>query len=77
MCRRRNGLHCHHIIFRSQGGDDADWNLVTLCFKCHHAVHDRWLVIKAADPDAEIVDANKRLLFEPINGWRPMKRMVA
>ena len=28
-------LVLHHIIFRSNGGSDAPWNLITLCNKCH------------------------------------------
>jgi hypothetical protein len=29
-CERRRGAHAHHIVFRSQGGDDARWNLLWL-----------------------------------------------
>lgn len=35
----------HHIIFRSQGGPDEAWNLITLCKVHHQEVHrnpDRW-----------------------------------
>lgn len=28
-------LVLHHITFRSNGGSDAPWNLITLCTKCH------------------------------------------
>ncbi|MDQ7826490.1 MAG: HNH endonuclease signature motif containing protein [Candidatus Eremiobacteraeota bacterium] len=34
-CRCRRHLHVHHIIRRSQGGTDDEWNLVTLC-EAHH-----------------------------------------
>ncbi len=34
-------LQPHHRKFRSQGGGDTLDNLVTLCAKCHRAVHDR------------------------------------
>ena len=33
-------LEVHHIIFRSKGGTDDERNLITLCEKCHKAVHD-------------------------------------
>ena len=33
-------LEVHHIIFRSQGGSDELDNLITLCEKCHKAIHD-------------------------------------
>jgi 5-methylcytosine-specific restriction endonuclease McrA len=32
----------HHIIYRSQGGDDAVYNLVELCVYCHNpGAHER------------------------------------
>lgn len=35
-----NKLQLHHwFSFRSQGGGHDAWNLVTLCFRCHHEVH--------------------------------------
>ncbi len=33
-------LEVHHIIFRSLGGSDELDNLITLCEKCHSAIHD-------------------------------------
>lgn len=38
-------LEVHHIIFRSKGGTDDERNLITLCEKCHKAVHDGILVL--------------------------------
>ena len=38
-------LEVHHIIFRSLGGSDDERNLITLCEKCHKAVHDGLLVL--------------------------------
>ncbi|MDQ7824963.1 MAG: HNH endonuclease, partial [Candidatus Eremiobacteraeota bacterium] len=39
-CRCRRGLHVHHIIRRSQGGTDDEWNLIVLCEACHlHLLH--------------------------------------
>lgn len=47
VCKSRNHLHCHHIIFRSQGGSDSTGNLITLCNKCHiDGVHKNHLKIK-------------------------------
>ena len=38
-------LEVHHIIFRSQGGSDELDNLLTLCEKCHKALHDGKIVL--------------------------------
>jgi RNA-directed DNA polymerase len=32
-------LHVHHIVPKTQGGTDDLDNLITLCPRCHHAVH--------------------------------------
>ena len=34
-----SNLEVHHREFRSQSGDDAEQNLVTLCAACHSIVH--------------------------------------
>ena len=38
-------LEVHHIIFRSLGGTDDEKNLITLCEKCHKAIHDGILIL--------------------------------
>ena len=32
-------LEVHHIYYRSHGGPDEPWNLITLCRGCHEAAH--------------------------------------
>lgn len=39
VCGVAQNLHVHHILFRSQGGPDEDWNLITLCSSCHDVAH--------------------------------------
>ncbi|MGD9581635.1 MAG: HNH endonuclease [Vampirovibrionia bacterium] len=39
-CGSANVVSAHHIIFRSDDGDDALENLISLCFTCHRRVHD-------------------------------------
>jgi HNH endonuclease len=34
-CSSRRNLEVHHVIYRSRGGGDEEWNLVTLC-RFHH-----------------------------------------
>ena len=51
ICRRveSNGsvhskIQLHHLIRRSQGGDDVPENIVPLCGECHRRLHDGRLV---------------------------------
>lgn len=43
--KKHTRLEVHHIIFRSLGGTDDERNLITLCEKCHKAIHDGILVL--------------------------------
>lgn len=38
-CGAMTNLEIHHQEFRSQGGDDSELNLITLCAGCHAQVH--------------------------------------
>jgi 5-methylcytosine-specific restriction endonuclease McrA len=38
-CGAGSNLEVHHKEFRSQGGDDSEQNLITLCTGCHSIVH--------------------------------------
>lgn len=38
-CERRPGVHVHHKVFRSQGGNDHPDNLQWVCLSCHDDVH--------------------------------------
>jgi 5-methylcytosine-specific restriction endonuclease McrA len=40
-CGNRSNLEVHHKDFRSQGGDDSEENLITLCASCHSLFHRR------------------------------------
>lgn len=40
LCGETEGLEVHHIKHRSEGGDDSDNNLVTLCKRCHALQHE-------------------------------------
>ncbi len=40
-CGKREQLEIHHLIRRSQAGDDAEENLIALCHSCHRKAHLR------------------------------------
>ena len=70
-CYYRNGLSVHHIVYRSQGGPDEDWNLVTLCTSCHNGIH---VDMQDGVPGLTILqpaNAEERLIFRRAEGWRP------
>lgn len=39
-CGFRDGLHPHHIVYKSKGGTDTMDNIITLCWRCHRDVHE-------------------------------------
>jgi 5-methylcytosine-specific restriction endonuclease McrA len=38
-CGTMSKLEVHHQQFRSHAGKDSEQNLITLCSKCHMAIH--------------------------------------
>jgi 5-methylcytosine-specific restriction endonuclease McrA len=38
-CGTMSNLEVHHTQFRSQAGDDAERNLMTVCAACHANLH--------------------------------------
>jgi 5-methylcytosine-specific restriction endonuclease McrA len=38
-CGQRDQLQIHHIVRRSQSGDDCEGNLIVLCGECHRSLH--------------------------------------
>jgi hypothetical protein len=48
----RPAMHAHHIIPRSQGGTDDEWNLVGLCIAHHlHGIHGGRIRVTGRAPD--------------------------
>ncbi len=43
LCDGIRGLQIHHVIKRSQGGNNSMHNLVTLCHICHANAHGNLL----------------------------------
>jgi 5-methylcytosine-specific restriction endonuclease McrA len=64
-CGLRSNLCVHHIVFRSQQGEDTKENLVTLCASCHRGCHEEQGITILG------TDANAELKFLRRNGWQP------
>lgn len=45
-CGYPGDLEAHHIVPVSEGGDNTQDNLITLCSKCHDEQHSRHMNIK-------------------------------
>lgn len=60
----REDADAHHIIFRSAGGPNETWNLITVCaFPCHRQIHRRmpnlWLEVEGnGDEEVSIQSIN-------------------
>jgi 5-methylcytosine-specific restriction endonuclease McrA len=67
-CGSRNALHVHHIWFRSHGGPDMLWNLITLCSSCHDGVHKD---VKDGQYGLTIRSDMNGFTFIRRPGWRP------
>ncbi len=48
-CGRAHFLEVHHLVPRSEGGENRPENLVTLCASCHRLLHERGLAGGALD----------------------------
>ena len=66
-CGNRNALHHHHVIYRSQQGEHALNNLLTLCWNCHRSVHDGFLKITVI----EVLLFDLKVTFKRLRGWKP------
>jgi hypothetical protein len=50
-CSRSANNEEHHIRFRSQGGSDETWNLVTICSMHHRrGIHDGYVLLTGQAP---------------------------
>jgi len=71
FCRKRLGLHAHHVRFRWRGGRTALFNEVAACAYCHSLVHEGYLEVRGNPIDglewrtrADILDSAERLTLE-------------
>ena len=52
-------LHCHHIIFKRNGGSDTPENLITLCELCHESLHRGEITLKVKGIKKQLVHATQ------------------
>jgi hypothetical protein len=65
----REAKHVHHIKFRSAGGTDDPWNLVSLCIAHHlYGVHKGWIRVRGVAPDGLIWEIGPRVMSAA--AWR-------
>ena len=62
QCRRCGNwiwLESHHMLARSGGGSDEDWNHITLCFRCHGWTHNHRIEAQALGLLAHVGDCSE------------------
>jgi predicted restriction endonuclease len=68
VCNNSNGLHPHHIKYKSAGGTDTLDNLLTVCFACHRAIHDGFLKVIVQEVCSKF-EGSYTVKFERMRGW--------
>jgi Holliday junction resolvasome RuvABC DNA-binding subunit len=63
-CRATRYIACHHLEFRSHGGDHHEENLLLLCAGHHQLLHDGLLTITGRAPDELIFMRGGRRLVD-------------
>ncbi|HEY5944714.1 MAG TPA: HNH endonuclease signature motif containing protein [Kofleriaceae bacterium] len=63
-CRATRNLACHHIVFRSRGGDNEPANLILMCDGHHKLLHDGLLSITGRAPDQLTFTRSGQLLAD-------------
>ena len=71
-CLSIESVSAHHIIFRSEGGDDSLSNLISLCFHCHRMAHDGYY-IKNTKKESTIYISAKEFMIELLKRFDPHK----
>ena len=69
-CRRTIGLHAHHLVHWADGGETNLENLVLLCSRHHHLVHEEhWQICgRPSQPEALLFRPPER---QPMTPYQP------
>jgi len=69
-CGSMERLEVHHIELRSQGGEDREDNLITLCRPCHENTHKGDTLDRSRNPAGIQIDG--RGVKTPLHLSRPI-----
>jgi 5-methylcytosine-specific restriction endonuclease McrA len=80
VCQARVGgvgileaVHHHHLVYRSKGGSHDASNVLSLCVKCHHALHNGEIAL-SGDANARLAESGRlcgvKLERYSDAGWR-------
>jgi 5-methylcytosine-specific restriction endonuclease McrA len=65
VCQARVGgigmleaVHHHHLVFRSKGGSNQPDNILSLCVRCHHALHNGEIAL-SGDANARAAESGR------------------
>jgi hypothetical protein len=75
-CSHTDFVHIHHVIHWSKGGPTDLSNLITLCPRHHHAVHEvGWTMSGNANETVTFTSPHGRTMTSvPSPMWRPMRK---
>ena len=80
QCGKRScRLEAHHIQYRQHGGKDTLANLLTLCERCHHRLHEGKITLKVTgvsgylDQIAQRTMQGKNHLYTRLRTFAPLK----
>jgi len=64
-CKSKEHLQAHHVIKRSKIRLDLDWNLITVCYRCHFLLESHQLLIEQDESNLfnYNIDCNKLVKF--------------
>ncbi len=76
-CGRNDGLHHHHLVYRSRGGVETTENVALICAFCHALIHTRQLWIVGTNADRPLRFEIHEAAVVDIFGTKELPRHVS
>ena len=71
-CTERRYVEGHHVWHWAKGGPTELWNLVNLCWRHHHLLHERgWRLVHDGRGDVRCFRPDGTELLDPVPTWAP------